>query len=388
MYNEQRQYYSDISNEQNSDFNDNYSYNGYNYSYDYYEYYSDESLYSFLDFLDIYISGFLIVMCFVGNLLSAIILGLLTSKTTTFSYLVMVSILDFLSLYNTALIHWLRIVSGRDYIKLLTLESELYCKVYNFLSSSVYHAHGLCFLVPIVEMCLVSRDPANAHHICSYDRAKHIGLVLLLLVICINGHYFFTYGLVAPYASMEAQWECTFLPGGGRHEFFRVYFWPITDNLIASILPLLITILSLVFICRRKVPTVLLSNRHLIYPEVMLQCRSCVIVLAILFLILTLPEAFYNLFEYILEQCGLTYDKSVELPRIILPSLTGCLKDMFSSLKIVVYLVTMPIFRKQTITIFKCIKCSSKTEYVKPRLDDESINNADRTASAGSEELT
>ena len=345
-----------------SDYNSSYEQDAY-YSYPDYPYYGHIS-FIISDVLILYISPVLIISCLCGNILSFVALCKLASKAMpTISYLALLTLLDTLVLCNGSGNVWIGHLTGTNLLRKLELQSELSCKVYSFLNSVVYHMDTWCFMAFLIEMTVFTRFPSKAHKICTRERTKHSGLFLLLMITCINGHFFFTYNKVPPNMGVAPEWMCTFSPSMDKaHEVFRDYVWPIVDCLLTSVLPIVVIICCLIcWLSSSKFKQSLTSNRLLLNSEIILELRRSCFALSILFLILSTPQACCNIALIILEKKG---EDSVAMIYTAV-DISNTLKDVFLSFKICVYFVTLGSFRRELKKVVCCICRSNKRKPVK-----------------------
>ena len=189
------------------------------------------------------------------------------------------------------------------------------------------HICSWLIVLPLPEVMQLSRQPHNAHKLCSYEKVKNLLLLLLLMLICINSHFFWTYGLEEEaYLQSSGLFFCTFSTFGSYYnESFRHTIWPLLDLSFSAILPGIFIVLFVAqtlkyrYVMKRNISEVekngsfnngsLLSNVFLLDPCASDKFVICTIALGICACIFSLPSTSYNIFEFAQTVCYTFRDK-------------------------------------------------------------------------------
>ena len=350
-----------------------YSYGTGGYSYVDYSYGPDYVEFIISDDMTSYLSPVLLAIGLIGNAFTVIImLSLASSHLSSCVYLAVLAIIDMIQLCITRGNMWMNQVFKMDITSLILTQSNVSCQVYSFLMSIVNMSNWI-LVVTLLEMCLVSIRPERAHRICTRERAKNIILVLILFLICVNAHFFWTYGLVAQHWALNSQMSCTFTPTGSYYsEYFRSEVWPIMDMLGSLLLPDFFILILIVLIyrhtgCRQDRKAHALYENHFVLNAPALQYfRRIMLALGILCIMGTLPESGYNIFEFVLEKkaeaSGLpvNYEMKFFAQRALAQTLTSACRDLFISCKIFVYCIAWRRFRWKLLRLISCYYCRQR----------------------------
>ena len=205
----------------------------------------------------------------------------------------------------------------------------------------------------------LSRQPHNAHKLCSYEKVKNLLLLLLLMLICINSHFFWTYGLEEEaYLQSSGLFFWTF--GSYYNESFRHTIWPLLDLSFSAILPGIFIVLFVAqtlkyrYVMKRNISEVenngsinngsLLSNVFLLDPCASDKFVICTIALGICACIFSLPSTSYNIFEFVVEKLHLEIYGELHAKRALAQTVCYTFRDIFLSCKVFIYLSFWPPF--------------------------------------------
>lgn len=276
---------------------------------------------------------------------------LLVHNATVCLYLIVLSVIDTVILCTRSGNDWARQVFNMDVTGWIRVQSEVSCQVFWFACNFLLH---LCSGV-LVLVCLSSTTPCTANR--SIDTAKHTLLVLVLILICSNAHYFWTIGRWWPNPVDKTQYYCTFIPQNGPFsEVFRDFIWPIADITLSFLAPNLIIVFIL--ICRRPscrsqpLKRLIIRDQpqlreHQVLSTTSAELSRIAVCLSVWGLVSTLPEAAYNIFEFVLEHCQLSdAGERLIMQRILAQTLSSAIRDLFLSAKIIAYILLSPTFRK------------------------------------------
>ena len=335
--------------------------------------------YVIADSISLYIAPLLLIIGIFSNLVSIIVMVRLgvTTLSSCF-YLAILGGIDIYLLCVRAGNDWAKHVWSTDITATILSQSNVSCQVYSFISSFFLHLCGWTLAVALIEFAIVTHRPEKAHTVCTTERVKNVLLVVVLFLVCVNAHFFWTYGLVSPYATATTVY-CTFTPFGSYYsDIFRDKVWPVMNNLASAFAPHFVIIGCLgVKVAQRKFSqekTERLAANHFIMNRQSLQSYGKVcIVLGTVSLMFTLPETCYNLFEVGIEKWGAEWSNHPKFyaQRTLAQSICYTFRDIYLSGKIVVYLICWPDFRLGAVSALSCRRCRM---WVKKR----KLNNENR----------
>lgn len=316
---------------------------------------------------------------------------LFVHNSTVSLYLIVLSVIDALYLVTRSGNDWAKQAFGVDVNAWIRVRSEVSCQVFWFACSFLQH---LCSWI-LVFVCQSSSSAnffisssSSAYSASSfssggggaqrngYDRAKHTVLVLVLVLVCANAHYFWTIGLYWPSPLDRDEYQCTLLPQTGKlSEAFRDVIWPLLDLTLSLLAPNIVIACNLCYRCyycccnRRRmtvsqhrnpsIPPPPPSTSDVIsifpssrdrdgHPTVSHELCCVAVVLSVWGLISTSPEAAVTLFQTLVDQCEALKDLSERgfEQRVLAQSLCSTVRDVFLSGKIFLYLFISRTFRE------------------------------------------
>lgn len=338
---------------------------GYMYGYEYYDFMTygfPEDIAS--SSIKRYLPPFLLIIGTTGNVLSALVLLRLTSRVlTTCFYLTLIAIVDTLLLYIRCGNVWIREVLEVDITNKIMTRSNASCQVYNFISNFILHLCAWLLVAAVVECAVITVKPLKAHKICNLDRAKNVLLIQVLLLVCVNAHFFWTYSLEQDYSDPDIYY-CTFSTFGSHYsEYFRNIVWPIMDLLSSSVMPGSIIFVAIIYTLRRICclkRVSILENTLLLNAYGTYQLITVTLILGIASLVFTAPETGYNLFEYILERGDLLSKLGSSMKfdaRRRLAQATCILsRDIFLTCKFFFYCISWQSFRIELVNMFRRVR--------------------------------
>ncbi|ELU11321.1 hypothetical protein CAPTEDRAFT_187072 [Capitella teleta] len=240
----------------------------------------------------------------------------------------------------------------------------------------------------VLEVTLVLSFPRKAHVICVKERVKNLSLLIVLLLVCVNAHFFWTYGLVRFHPSAEKQY-CIFTEYGGFYsKYFRGLVWPIMDTLFAAMLPNTIIVACLTYIFLRgclkaEKLRVLMENHFVIDAESLRSFIVMTIVLGAFSVVMTLPETAYNLFEFAMERLQLEHIGNRETyfaQRTLAQLLCYIFRDLFLAFKVFVYVIMWKSFRERAVGVLTLRKyrtyCKKRKNFRDEYVREESARRA------------
>ncbi len=263
-------------------------------------------------------------------------------------------------------------------------------QVYSFLSNLLIHWCSWLLTVTIIECCVFTRNPMQVHQLATRERSKNILLVVLLLSVCVNGHYFWTFGLQEAY-NMKDVWFCQFTTVSTYYsESFRDYLWPTIDFMLAIFIPGLIMFCCVIDVIRHKYnccqsrvkqmhnrvqninQKVQITGYRIRDNKLLLDGKLCedfvftCVILCLCSFIFTLPQTTFDyIFEFlIIEKLGyMPDDYTFESKRQLARTVCTTFKDIFHALKIIIYVIFMPSFRTTVKQLFCCQHKMPKEKY-------------------------
>ena len=327
------------------------------------------------DFIYVYVSPFLLLLGSVGNFLSLLVMYRLSQRVlSTCIYLCLLAPVDLLVLYTRCGNEWLRRVSHHDLSNVLMLSSESVCKVYPFVFNFLFHLSKWLMVCVAVEGLIGSRYPERVEHMCSLFRAKAIVLLLTVLLVCVNIHYFWSFELIL--IQEAGQYFCTFAKHGhGHSELFQEVIWPVLDILVSEILPLF-TIITCVCFMSREIyrgrhrgdsEHQIWRRRYQLHPAAMDQIKVCILVVCIHFVLLTLPKFLYVILNHFIDRYNLVeFSFQLEAQQMLAKCICDTLEFIFLSTKFVLYFCSSTHFREQCYDLFcqcnSCCCCKKNTK--------------------------
>lgn len=367
----------------NGSFGDSYYYNGEYYNFEEWWTYStteDEAA----DGINLYLPPILLVTGTVGNILSCVVLVRLTYRVlSTSMYLAILAILDTLMIYNRCVAIWVHQLVDIDITRMIANRSNAACQVYSFVTHFIIHLDAWLLTAAVLECTIVITKPLKAHHLCSTNRVRNILLVEILLLVCINAHFFWTYGLEPDYMD-NTKFFCTFSTFGNHYsEYFRHIVWPVMDLLSSAVAPGCIILFSCIHALRHRCKErplaqadnaddrvcygSIIDNPYLLDPEATNRFVLICIALGLMSVAFTLPQTTYLTFEYVLERANLYQhflNNSVNFTALKKLGQVVCesMKDIFLSLKFVFYIASWPTFRRELSKI-----CQKRKKHIRSK---------------------
>ena len=347
-------------NNNNNNNNDNASYT-YNYNYDdYYELSAEEEA---ADAISRYVAPVLLFTGLAGNVLSLLVhVRLGRAHMSTCYYLAVLAVVDSLLLVHRLGSDWARHAFKTDLQAAVQNRSELTCQLFNLATSFLLHFSHWLLAVAVLEVALARARPKRVDKICRRpERVKNVTLTVVLFLVLVNAHFFWTYGLMSA-VQYSDELFCTFTSKGGSYaDVFRHRIWPVMDLVVASALPDAFIVASVGYIWRRRrddVTTAAASRDVNITSarDVHHVARTCV-ALGVAAVLLTLPENAYSVFEFLCENHVYQVDNTdlTALARRILGQ-TVCFTchDIFIAGKVLFYVACWPRFRSCAVEVIKC----------------------------------
>lgn len=190
------------------------------------------------------ISGIILMKNFANNVWS------------TCLYLVFLLTLDLFILYVECGNDWYFYMTGEYLSSQILLASDAICKVYMFLYSFFLHMMSWIVVALSVETMIAVRYPHHLYHMCTRERAQAILLLLTVLLLSVNLHFFWTFGIAVPSdETLITKPTCLYINELSNN--FRDIVWPSVEFVIRDLIPLIIiststTITTITLFKRRK----------------------------------------------------------------------------------------------------------------------------------------
>ena len=294
-----------------------------------------------------------------GNCISFIVFISLWRHTISwFVYLALLCIVDLLTIGILLGNQWYLCVFERDLMTEFQQLSDLTCQVFSFLSGVINFASTWILILPLIEIWIAIVSIHTSQRVCIWERTKNLLLILTLFLLFLNGHFFFTHGLVTPHFTDDQfvdfrQCMFTFV-GDYDNDTFRNYVWPYTDLAVSHIVPyiVIITMCYKIHKARLEFTAILRQGRFFDSDVIESFARLC-FVINILYVFIALPESCYVLFEHIREKTGSTVSYETSM---VMRICSAKLKDTFRACKFFLYIVLLPRFRCRLKYLFTCGK--------------------------------
>ena len=210
----------------------------------YYEYYDIEPTPEeiFIKYLYIIVFPYFLLLGTVGNLISLILMRSYSRNVwSTCLYMAILLPMDTIKLYVECGNDWYNKIH-EDIVNLsaeILLISNAVCKVYTFVYNLIIHESVWFMIAAAIEMTISMRTPLKIYKMCTRDRATSNILLISVLLISLNLHFFWTFGLTIPGDDPNIRIIlCTYINELSNN--FRDYIWPLIDFFIADLFPLLI----------------------------------------------------------------------------------------------------------------------------------------------------
>ena len=316
--------------------------------------------------LYIYFSPFLLFIGTFGNILSVIILQKLSKKVvSTCLYLAVLAIVDLIVLYTRCGNEWLINMSHIDLSNRLMVYSESICKVYPFVFNFIFHLSRWLIVAMSVEAFISIKYPQNVVRMCTLERGRAVILLLTVLLVCVNLHYFWSFELVPlKNLSLPPGLFCTFAKHGHQHsEEFQEIIWPVLDLLVAEVIPYVTVIICCVIMVIQMVRGKHKGDeyhrqwqaKYTLDSLAIDQLKVTFLIVCICYVLLTLPHFGYVLFKYLVEKHQLLESSfQLQAQEELAQAVCSTIEWFFLSSKFFLYLATSKRFRSEFVHLFRC----------------------------------
>ena len=262
-------------------------------------------IYRIHKYILLYVPPILIILGTFGNIFSFIILKRKAMlKFSTYFYLMILAIADTLVLYIGLLRLWVGELTGFD----LKNQADWLCKLTTVIGYTVSDFSVWLIIAVTTERFIVVCHPLKANAMCNTPRARKVILALLLVMFCINLHFFWTVKIRNFRHKGEVIPQCT---AAEQYDWLVNEVWPWVDAFIYSFLPFLVIMMLNVLIIRQVVKA-RRSRSHLAEMRSYEQRRPShegstrltvmLLTISFAFLLTTLPMNITNITAYFWRQ--------------------------------------------------------------------------------------
>ena len=318
-----------------------------------------------------YVPPVFLVMGTIGNVLSAIVLHCMYKKVlSSCQYLFVACIIDTLGLLILCGNEWQKHVTGVDVRQKAMFSSNSLCKIFPFVESFLTHLSIWLLVAIVIETTIVVLKVQKLLKVYVLERARAVILLIIVLLVCINAHCFWSFTLVEEEKNgVPADISCSNFNRQGSYasEEFRKVVWPIMDILITNFFPYFIIFACTVILITRKVKRTDRSREAVnVWKTYHLDGSSArefqisIIVICIFYLILMVPKFANDILIFLVDRNGLamvTYSVSLDAKMILAECLCDFLHYTFLSFKFFIYVGTSKKFRDELCLLLTCQMC-------------------------------
>lgn len=196
----------------------------------------------------------------IGNIVGAVIMRRYSHNIwSTCMYMSLVFPMDLIQLYVECGNDWL--IKLRPRSPSLSQEilhlSNAVCKVYSFLYNLILCQSGWLTVAIAIETAIAIIKPDWIYKMCTKERASAIVLFICVLLISLNLHFFWTFGLIKPEEDLFINgFYCTYI--NELSDTFRDYIWPIISVCIEAAIPLLIIVVCIIM----SIPSIVKRRKY------------------------------------------------------------------------------------------------------------------------------
>lgn len=311
----------------------------------------------------------LLVIGTIGNILSAIVMARMFQKVlSSCLYIFVMLIIDLTVLYIRCGNDWLRNLADVDIKYIAKLSSNSVCKIYPFVSDFALHLSTWLAVAMATECAIVTLNPERLMKICRLERARAVVLLMIVLLVCVNAHCFWTFALVKiEKAAIEEEICTNARQGNNNSEEFRKVIWPVIDILVADFFPYFIifacSVIMITKRVRRKDHMRLMENTWKAYSvdvAAAKQMHRAIIVLCISHLLMLTPKLAHGVFMFLVDPNQLSLVKwtpSIQSKTVLAGAVSNLMLYVYLSCKILVFIGTSQTFRRELCSLLTCRKC-------------------------------
>ena len=327
----------------------------------------------------VYASPVLMVVGTIGNILSAVVLFKMCRKVlTTCLYLFVLSIIDLIVLYMRCGNEWIMHMANYNVQEKAQLASNSVCKLYPFVINFALHLSIWLMVALATETTIVTLRPERLIRVCVSERAKAVILLIIVLLVCVNAHSFWTFNLIEEKTGESPEPKmCTNLRQGQANEEFRRVVWPIIDILVTDFFPYFTVFSCTVIMVTRRVKhqgpnhrdTLNVWKSYQLDAPAAKDFQFTIIVLCVVYLLFMITKFALDIFLFLVEpgslelvEYSLPFDAKIQLAKAI----SAVLHFSFLCCKFFVYVITSKRFREELRTMFTCRCCRRRPRHRSP----------------------
>ncbi len=318
--------------------------------------------------LYVYASPVFLVVGTMGNLLSCIVLFKMSEKVlTTCLYLAVICIIDLLVLYIRCGNMWLAHLADINVEVTAKHSSNSVCKIYPFVSNFALHLSIWLLVAMATETTIVTLKPDRLIRVCVLERAKAVILLIIVLLVCVNAHCFWTYALVKEKPDNAAREICSNVRQGQINEEFRRVVWPIIDILVTHLFPYFTIFSCTVIMITKKVKRHNQSREtHTIWKQYPLDGPSAkdfqytILVLCLIYLILMITKFATDIFLFLARPDSLKlveFSLILDAKMILAESISETLHYVLLCSKFFIFIGSSKRFRDELRLLLTCWSC-------------------------------
>ncbi|KAL4235188.1 hypothetical protein ACF0H5_006826 [Mactra antiquata] len=203
---------------------------------------------TFVRYLYLIVFPYFLLVGTIGNLIGMAILRRYSHNVwSTCKYMSLLFPMDLIKLYVECGNDWLNQVYSNhmNLSEEILLLSNAVCKVYTFIYNLLLIEREWVMVAVAIETAIAFRKPYWTYTMCTRERANAIILFISVLLISLNLHFFWTFGLVKPGDDPAINsYLCTYI--NELSDRFRDSIWPIIQLCIQQAIPLAIISLCIV----------------------------------------------------------------------------------------------------------------------------------------------
>lgn len=205
---------------------------------------------SFVKYLTLIVFPYFLLLGTIGNLIGMALLRRYSHNVwSTCMYISLIFPMDLIKLYVECGNDWLTEVCVKTNFNLsreILLMSNAVCKVYTFIYNLLLSETEWLTVAVAIETAIAFKKPNWTYTMCTRERANAIILFISVLLISLNLHFFWTYGLVKPGDDPTIDYFlCTYINELSNQ--FRDSIWPTIQLCIEDAIPSAIIILCVIF---------------------------------------------------------------------------------------------------------------------------------------------
>ncbi|CAG5116671.1 unnamed protein product, partial [Candidula unifasciata] len=319
----------------------------------------------------------LLLQGIVGNILAIpILISVSRSAWSTVMYLACLAVTDLVILLIRCGSTWYKEAVGVDVSRRIISSSDAACKAYYFSFVCVQHINPWIVVAMSVDLMIATRWPRRTYIMCTLERARHVLLLIGILVVCLDISHFWTYGVPKP--GLDCMYTEEF------SDLFKNQIWPAMDNTFGTVLPLAAVSTCFGITARtllRRSPTLIVEEesemkKYFLELAALKDFKMICFILCLIFIFLGLCKISYILLTLL---DSLAYIEIDCVTRELFDTLNMTFTFLFYGAKIYIYIAFSSMFReKLKFGFFKTIRkleffckkicrCSRKWTLVPPK---------------------